>query len=159
MPRLTVCLVFESGAEEAAAFYASVFEDARPGRVARFGEHGPGPAGGVMSIELALGDQPVVLVNGGPHFRFTEAISLSVDCATQEEIDAYSEKLSAGGGEVGPCGWVRDRFGVSWQVQPAVLAELLADPDPAKAGRVLQAMLGMRKIDLAALRRAYAGDA
>lgn len=154
---ITPFLWFDSQAEEAAQFYVSIFPNSRIVKVVRYGAAGPGPAGSAMTVAFELDGLSFVALNGGPHFKFTEAISFVVNCETQDEIDFYWDKLSAGGGEV-QCGWLKDRFGLSWQVVPPALAELLGDPDPQKSTRVMQAMLGMKKLDLAALRRAYEGS-
>ncbi len=156
MPRITTFLTYEARAEEAAQFYLSIFPKSRIVKITRYGDVGPGPAGSVMTVAFELDGQEFVALNGGPHFKFTEAVSLSVECETQEEVDEYSAKLSSDGGELGPCGWVTDKFGVSWQVNPSILGEMLADPDPAKAARVFEAVLGMKKIDIAALEKAHA---
>ncbi len=156
MPRITTFLTYEARAEEAAQFYVSIFPNSRIVKITRYGDAGPGPAGSVMTVAFELDGQEFVALNGGPHFKFTEAVSLSVECETQEEVDEYSAKLSSDGGELGPCGWVTDKFGVSWQVNPSILGEMLADPDPAKAARVFEAVLGMKKIDIAALEKAHA---
>ena len=152
--RIFPFLWFDGQAEEAAGFYISAFPNSRIVRTARYGEAGPGPKGSVMTVEFELAGQRFIALNGGPQFRFTEAISLSVDCKTQEEVDAYWEKLSVGG-EPGPCGWLKDKYGLSWQINPTVLGDMLSDPDPAKANRVMEAMLKMKKIDIATLKRAY----
>ena len=154
LQRITPFLWFDRQAEEAANFYASIFPESKIVKVARYGEGGPGPAGSVMTIEFQLAGQKFVGLNGGPHFKFNEAVSFVVNCQTQEEVDHYWEKLSAGGTEV-QCGWLKDKFGLSWQIVPTALPELLSDPDRQKANRVMQAMLQMTKIDVAALRRAY----
>ncbi len=155
MPKslITPFLWFDSQAEEAANFYVSIFPNSRIGKVTRFGPGGPGPAGSVMTVAFELQGQPLVALNGGPHFHFTEAISFMVDCQSQQEVDNYWEKLSAGGSE-GRCGWLKDRFGLSWQIVPSRLQELLSDPDPQKSKRVVQAMLKMVKLDISALERA-----
>ena len=129
--KITPFLWFDHQAEEAAAFYTSIFPNSKIVKVVRYGEAGPGPAGSVMTVEFQLDGQTFVALNGGPHFKFTEAISFVVNCQTQDEVDAYWEKLSAGGSEV-QCGWLKDKFGLSWQIVPTVLPELLGDPDPAK---------------------------
>ncbi len=157
MPKIVTFLTYEARAEEAAELYVSIFPNSRIVKTTRYGEAGPGPAGSVMTVEFELDGQEFVALNGGPHFKFSEAISLSVECRTQDEVDEYSDKLTSDGGEVGPCGWVTDGFGVSWQVNPSILGEMLADPDPARAARVFEAVLGMKKIDIAALEEAYAG--
>ena len=154
MSKITPFLTFDDRAEEAAAFYVSLFEQSKIHRIIPYGDAGPGPKGSVMTVEFELDGQPFVALNGGSHFTFTDGFSMSVACETQAEVDHYWEKLSEGG-EPGPCGWVRDRFGLSWQVTPTLLARLLADPDPEKSKRVMEAMLGMTKIDLDALQRAY----
>jgi predicted 3-demethylubiquinone-9 3-methyltransferase (glyoxalase superfamily) len=153
----TTCLWFDTQAEEAAQFYTSVFKDARMGSVSRYGEAGPRPAGTVITAEFELNGQKFVALNGGPEYRFTEAISFQVPCADQDEVDYYWERLTADGGEPGPCGWLKDRFGLSWQVVPAVLGSLLADPDPGKAAATTKAMLSMGKLDIAELERARDG--
>jgi predicted 3-demethylubiquinone-9 3-methyltransferase (glyoxalase superfamily) len=154
MPHITPFLWFDTQAEEAAEFYVSVFKNSRILDISRYGEAGPGPAGSVLTVRFELGGQEFLALNGGPQFTFTEAISFLVDCETQEEVDHYWEKLSEGG-EPGMCGWLKDRYGLSWQVTPSVLGRMLTDPDPAKANRVMQAMLQMNKIDIAALLKAY----
>ena len=158
MPKITPFLWFDGQAEEAAAFYVSVFKNSRIVTTARYGEAGPGPAGSVMTVMFQLDGQEFIALNGGPQFRFTEAISFSVDCRTQPEVDEYWAKLSAGG-EEGPCGWLKDRYGLSWQINPAILGQMLSDPDPVKSKRVMEAMLKMKKIDIAGLERAYGGRA
>jgi len=158
MQKITPFLWFDTQAEEAAKFYASIFPNSRILKTARYGEAGPGPKGSVMTVEFELDGQRMIALNGGPHFKFTEAISLSVDCRDQKEVDHYWSKLSQGGQE-SMCGWLKDRYGLSWQVNPAILGELLADPDAKKAKRVMEAMLKMKKIDIAALKRAYEGTA
>ncbi len=152
--RITPFLWFDHQAEEAAAFYVSVFPNSKVTKVLRYGEAGPGPAGSVMTVEFELEGQPFVALNGGPHFKFTEAVSFVVNCATQADVDTYWEKLAAGGVH-DQCGWLKDRFGLSWQIVPTALIELLGDPDPVKANRVMKAMLGMKKLDVAGLKRAY----
>jgi predicted 3-demethylubiquinone-9 3-methyltransferase (glyoxalase superfamily) len=152
--RITPFLWFDGNAEEAASFYVSVFRNSKIVTTARYGDAGPGPKGSVMTVVFSLDGQEFIALNGGPHFKFTEAVSFSVDCKTQEEVDYYWERLSAGGQQQ-PCGWLKDRFGLSWQVNPGKLGEMLGDPDPARSRRVMEAMLKMKKIDLAALERAY----
>ncbi|MDP8927195.1 MAG: VOC family protein [Actinomycetota bacterium] len=149
-------LWFDTEAEEAAGFYTSVFTSSRIVNVTRYTEAGPRPAGMVMTVEFELDGQRFVGINGGPEFTFDEAVSFQINCETQNEIDYYWERLSAGGQE-GPCGWLKDRYGLSWQVVPTVLEELLADPDPQRARRAMQAVLGMGKLDVAALRSAADG--
>jgi len=158
MPAITPCLWFDGKAEEAAEFYVSVFPDSRVDKVDRSAAETPsGPKGMVLTVELTLSGQPFVGLNGGPDFQFNEAISFMVDCADQAEVDHYWEALTAGGGQPGPCGWLKDRFGVSWQVIPRRLNELVGGPDAAAAERAMKAMLEMSKIDVAELERAYAG--
>jgi predicted 3-demethylubiquinone-9 3-methyltransferase (glyoxalase superfamily) len=161
-PRITPCLWFDDQAEEAARFYTGIFENSRIVHVSHYGEagqdvHGKKP-GTVMVVAFELDGQAFTALNGGPMFRFNEAISFQIDCQTQDEVDYYWQRLSAGGDErAQQCGWLKDRFGVSWQVVPRALIEMLGDPDPGKSQRVMTAMLQMKKFDLAALRRAYAG--
>ncbi len=152
--KITPFLWFDRQAEEAAAFYTSIFPKSKIVKVVRYGEAGPGPAGSAMTVEFQLEGMTIVALNGGPHFKFTEAVSFVVNCQTQEEVDAYWGKLSAGGGEV-QCGWIKDKFGLSWQIVPIVLPELLGDPDPVKSQRVMKAMLTMKKLDIRALKQAY----
>jgi predicted 3-demethylubiquinone-9 3-methyltransferase (glyoxalase superfamily) len=157
MPKITPFLWFENRAEEAMQFYTSVFKNSKPGRVTRYGDGGPGPKGQAMSVTFQLEGQDFIGLNGRPHFHFTEAISLFVNCETQEEVDDLWSKLS-GGGAPGRCGWLKDKYGLSWQIIPKQLGEMLADKDPEKSQRVLQTMLKMDKIDIAALKRAYEGQ-
>lgn len=153
--KITTFLTFDDQAEEAVAFYTSVFPDSRIVSTTRYGEAGPGPEGSLLTAVFELAGQQFVALNGGPSFGFSQGISLSVACETQAEIDELWERLTDGG-EPGRCGWLTDRFGVSWQVNPPILGELLGDPDPAKAAAVMEAMLQMDKIELEPLRRAYA---
>jgi predicted 3-demethylubiquinone-9 3-methyltransferase (glyoxalase superfamily) len=155
MPKITPCLWFDTQGEEAARFYTSIFPNSRIVDIAHYGEAGPRDAGTVMVVQFELDGQEFVALNGGPEFTFDEAISFQIDCADQEEVDRYSEALTDGG-EQGPCGWVKDRFGLSWQVVPKRMIELLSDPDEAKAQRAMAAMLEMRKIDIAAVEAAAA---
>jgi predicted 3-demethylubiquinone-9 3-methyltransferase (glyoxalase superfamily) len=155
MQKITPCLWFDTEGEEAARFYTSVFPNSRIVDVARYGSAGPRPEGTVMTVTFELDGQQFVALNGGPDFTFNEAISFQVDCKTQEEVDAFWDALSEGG-EEGPCGWLKDRFGVSWQIVPTALSELLADPDRERSQRVMRAMLGMGKIEIAGLERAAA---
>jgi len=158
MQRITPFLWFDDQAEEAAKFYCSVFKNSKIKEKTYYtGEEPVGKKGQVMTVVFELDGQEFVALNGGPQFKFTEAISFSVNCETQEEIDYFWEKLSADGGSTGPCGWLKDKFGLSWQVSPIVLAEMLSDKDPAVAGRVMEAMLQMTTFDIAALERAYKG--
>jgi predicted 3-demethylubiquinone-9 3-methyltransferase (glyoxalase superfamily) len=156
MQKITPCLWFDTEGEEAAQFYTSVFPSSRIVEIARYGSAGPRPEGTVMTVLFELDGQRFTALNGGPDFRFNEAISFQVDCENQEEVDEYWSAL-ADGGEEGPCGWLKDRFGVSWQIVPKVLGELIGDPDQAKAQRVMAAMLKMGKIDIAELERAADG--
>jgi predicted 3-demethylubiquinone-9 3-methyltransferase (glyoxalase superfamily) len=152
----TTCLWFDTEGEAAANFYTSIFKDSRIGRVSRYTEAGPGPAGSAMVVEFELNGQKFIALNGGPaNVHFTEAISFQVPCADQAEVDYYWERLSDGGQE-DACGWVKDRYGLSWQVVPTALTEMLSDPDPAKVRRAMEAMFTMRKLDIAALQKAYA---
>jgi predicted 3-demethylubiquinone-9 3-methyltransferase (glyoxalase superfamily) len=153
MKEIVPCLWFDTEGEEAAEFYTSVFPNSKIVEVTHYGSAGPRREGLVMTVAFELDGQEFVALNGGPDFHFNEAISFIVNCETQEEVDTYWETLSEGG-EEGPCGWLKDKFGVSWQVTPTVLAKLLADPDSQKAQRVMAAMLEMRKIDIASLERA-----
>ena len=160
--RITPCLWFDDQAEEAATLYTSIFPGSRIVTVSRYGEagrevHGR-PPGSVMVVAFELEGQAFTALNGGPVFKFTEAISLQVSCRTQEEVDHYWEELSRGGDErAQQCGWLKDRYGLSWQIVPVALTEMMADPDPVKAGRVMQAMLQMKKIDIKGLHQAYSG--
>jgi predicted 3-demethylubiquinone-9 3-methyltransferase (glyoxalase superfamily) len=156
MQKITPFLWFDNQAEEAARFYTSIFKNSRIGKIARYGDAGPGPKGSVMTVEFQLEGQDFVALNGGPLFKFTEAISFVVDCRTQAEVDRFWKKLSAGGKEV-QCGWLKDKYGLSWQIVPTVLGELLGSKDTAKAQRVMQAMLAMVKIDIEKLKQAARG--
>jgi predicted 3-demethylubiquinone-9 3-methyltransferase (glyoxalase superfamily) len=160
MKKISHCLWFDNQAEEAARFYTSVFPDGKIGRVSRFGNEGQEihgqPPGRVMTVEFEIAGLPYLALNGGPLFKFNEAFSIVVTCDTQEEIDDLWTKLTEGGGQDGPCGWLRDKFGVSWQLAPRVLPELIAG-DQARADRVMKAMLSMKKLDIAALRAAAEG--
>ena len=153
----TTCLWFDGQAEEAAHYYTSIFESSKLGRVGRYTDAGPGPAGTVLAVEFELNGQKFVALNGGPEFTFNEAISFQIHCDDQDEIDYYWTKLSEGGQEVA-CGWLKDRYGVSWQVIPTVLVDMIGDPDAEKATRASEAMLSMTKFDIAALEKAYAGE-
>jgi predicted 3-demethylubiquinone-9 3-methyltransferase (glyoxalase superfamily) len=160
--RITPCLWFDNQGEEAAKFYTGIFKNSRIVNIARYGEagrevHGR-PAGSVMTVAFELDGQRFTALNGGPIFKFNEAVSFQVDCETQEEVDYYWDRLSEGGDEKAQqCGWVKDKYGLSWQVVPRVLIEMMSDPDPARSGRAMTAMLQMKKIDIAGLKRAYAG--
>jgi len=153
MQKITPFLWFDTQAEAAAKFYASVFPNSKILKTARYGEAGPGPKGSVMTVEFELAGQRMIALNGGPHFKFTEAISLSVDCKDQKEVDRYWNRLSQGGQE-SMCGWLKDKYGLSWQINPSILGKLLSDKDAKKAKRVMEAMLKMKKIDIAALNAA-----
>ncbi|MGR8007217.1 VOC family protein [Streptomyces hypolithicus] len=153
----TNCLWFDGQAEEAAEHYVSIFKDAKLGRVGRYTEAGPGPAGTAMAVEFEINGQKFVGVNGGPQFTFDEAISFQIHCAEQSEVDYYWSRLSEGGSQ-GPCGWLKDKYGVSWQVIPDGLIDMLGDPDPEKATRTTKAMFAMSKLDIGALRKVHAGE-
>ena len=157
MKQITPFLWFDKQAEEAADFYVSVFPNSKLGSISRYGEAGPREAGTVMTVDFELNGQRFVALNGGPEFKFTEAVSFVISCETQDEVDDYWTKLSEGG-EEGPCGWLKDKYGLSWQVVPTALMELLNDPDREKAQRVMSAMLQMGKIEIEPLRRAYEGE-
>ena len=152
--KIVTNLWFDNEAEEAVNFYVSVFKNSKVGTVARYGEAGPGPKGSVMTVSFALEGQQFTALNGGPHFKFTEAISFVVDCGTQEEVDELWDKLSEGG-QTQQCGWLKDRFGLSWQIIPSELPKLIGDPDPRKSQRVMEAMLQMTRIDIAKLKQAH----
>ncbi len=153
MQKITPFLWYDNNAEEAVNFYVSIFRNSKVLSVTRYGEAGPGPAGTVMVVEFQLDGQEFVALNGGPHFKFTEAISLVVNCETPEEVDGFWEKLSEGG-EKSRCGWLKDRYGLSWQVVPTVLGELMQARDPEKSKRVMEAMLKMDKLDIKTLKQA-----
>ncbi len=153
MKKIAPFLWFDNQAEEAANFYVSIFGNSKVLDVTRYGDAGPGPKGAVMTVSFVLDGQDFTALNGGPAFKFTEAISFTVDCETQEEVDYYWQQLSDGVFE-GQCGWLKDKFGLSWQIVPSVLGALLRHPDPARAQRVMRAMLQMKKLDIAALQRA-----
>ena len=154
MQKITPFLWYDNNAEEAVSLYISVFKNSKITDITRYGDAGPGPKGSVMTIAFQLEGQDFIALNGGPMSKFTDAISLSVDCKTQQEVDELWEKLSAGG-QPGQCGWLKDKFGLSWQIVPSALVEMLQDQDAEKSNRVMQAMMQMRKIDVASLRRAY----
>ncbi len=155
MSEITPCLWFDTEGEDAAKFYTSVFPNSKILHVARYGSAGPRPEGTVMTVDFELNGQEFMALNGGPEFTFSEAISFQVSCKTQDEVDTYWSRLSEGG-EEGPCGWLKDKYGVSWQIVPTALAELLTDPDPEKSQRVMSAMLKMKKIEIDKLERAAA---
>ena len=154
--KITTFLWFDNQAEEAIDFYTSILRNSRKGEVVRYGDTGPGPKGQVMTAEFELAGQQFMALNGGPHFKFTEAISLMVKCDTQEEIDELWEKLSAGGQKV-ECGWLKDKFGLSWQIVPTILGQLMKDKDPAKRERVMQVIMQTKKFEIAQLQEAAAG--
>lgn len=158
MQKITPFLWFDGQAEQAAKFYTSIFKRSKVTGVTRYGDGGPGPKGKVMSVNFELEGQPFYALNGGPEYHFTPAISFFVDCKTQKEVDDLWRKLSRGG-KPNVCGWLTDKFGITWQIVPSILGEFLSDPDPAKAARVMEAMLKMDKIDIAGLKSAYRGDA
>jgi predicted 3-demethylubiquinone-9 3-methyltransferase (glyoxalase superfamily) len=156
MQKITPFLWFNNQAEEAMHFYTSIFKNSKIGHITHYGEAGPGPKGSVLTASFELEGQQFTALNGGPEFTFTPAISFLVNCETQEEVDELWEKLSAGGEEV-ECGWLKDKYGVSWQIVPTILGEMLNDTDPQRLQRVMQAMLQMKKIDMKALQQAYEG--
>jgi predicted 3-demethylubiquinone-9 3-methyltransferase (glyoxalase superfamily) len=155
--KITTFLWFDQNAEEAANHYVSIFKNSKILNIARYGDAGPGPKGSVMTVHFELEGQEFIALNGGPHFQFTEAISLLVSCDSQKEVDELWAELVAGG-EESQCGWLKDKYGLSWQVVPRALSEMLTDRDPAKSKRVMEAMLQMKKIDLGRLERAYRGE-
>jgi predicted 3-demethylubiquinone-9 3-methyltransferase (glyoxalase superfamily) len=155
MQKITPCLWFDTQGEDAANFYVSVFKNSKILEVSRYGEGAPMPAGTALVVNFEIDGVRMQALNGGPAFSFNEAISLSVDTPTQDEVDYLWDTLTADGGEAGQCGWLKDKYGVSWQIVPSVMAELLADPDPAKAANTMQAMLQMQKLDIAALQAAH----
>ena len=161
MQKITPFLWFDDQAEKAVKFYTSIFNNSKIGRILRYDENAAkaagGPVGSVLTIEFELDGQKFVALNGGPQFKFNESVSFVVNCETQEEVDYFWEKLTADGGEESQCGWLKDRFGVSWQVPPTILIDMLHDKDSEKSERVMKAMLQMQKIDIAKLRAAYAG--
>ena len=156
MPKITPFLWFDHQAEEAANFYVSLFKNSKVTNVSRYGDGAPRPKGTAMMVNFQLDGQQVIALNGGPEFKFTEAISFFVDCETQEEVDRLWNVLTKDG-EEGQCGWLKDKFGLSWQIVPRALGELMGDPDPVKSQRVMQAMLQMKKIDTAKLKQAHDG--
>jgi predicted 3-demethylubiquinone-9 3-methyltransferase (glyoxalase superfamily) len=158
MHKITPFLWFNDNAEEAANFYVSVFKNSKIGKITRWPAGGPGKEGSVLTITFQLDGQDFIALNGGPMFKFSEAISFSVDCQTQQEVDELWEKLTGGGGEKGRCAWLKDKFGVSWQIVPRALPELLGDKDPKRAQRVMQAMMQMDKIDIQRLKDAAASS-
>jgi predicted 3-demethylubiquinone-9 3-methyltransferase (glyoxalase superfamily) len=163
MQKITPFLWFEDQAEEAVKFYTSIFKNSKTGRILRYGEEAAKisstgqPAGSVLTVEFEIEGQKFVALNGGPRFKFNESISFAVNCETQEEVDYFWEKLTADGGKESQCGWLKDKFGLSWQVTPSVLIDMLHDKDSEKAERVMKAMLQMQKIDIEKLKAAYRG--
>ena len=157
MQKITPFLWFDNNAEEAMNLYVSIFKNSKIGTVSRYGDAGPGPKGTVMLATFELEGQQFMALNGGPHYKLSPAISLYVDCKTQEEVDELWAKLTADGGKEDRCGWLTDKFGLSWQIIPSLLGEMLGDKDPEKSQRVMKAMLQMGKIDIEALKQAYAG--
>ena len=155
MQKITPFLWFDGQAEEAAKFYVSIFKNSQIGTISRYGDVGPGPKGSVMTVKFQIEGQEFVALNGGPMFKFNESISFVINCETQEEVDYFWQKLTADGGEESRCDWLKDKFGVSWQVVPTILNEMIMDKDAAKSQRVIKAMLEMDKIDIATLKRAY----
>ena len=153
--KITPCLWFEGNAEEAMDFYFSIFEDGKILDVTRWGKGGMGQEGSVLVAKFQIAGQEYMALNGGPEFKFTEAISLSIDCGSQDEVDALTEKLTADGGEIGPCGWVKDKFGLSWQVVPRILMQMIQDKDQNRADRVMAALMQMMKINIKQHEEAY----
>ena len=156
MQKITPFLWFDNQAEEAMHHYVSIFKNSKVGKITRCGDVGPGPKGSVLVASFELEGQQFMALNGGPQFKFTEAVSFVVNCETQAEVDELWEKLGEGG-QFQPCGWLKDKFGLSWQITPTLLLEMINDPDPEKSGRVMAAMMQMTKIDIAKLRQAYQG--
>jgi predicted 3-demethylubiquinone-9 3-methyltransferase (glyoxalase superfamily) len=157
MQKITPFLWFDNNAEEAANFYISVFKNSKIGKISCYGDAGPGPKGQVMVVQFTLDGQEFTALNGGPHFKFNEAVSFVVSCETQAEVDYFWDKLISGGGQPSQCGWLKDKFGLSWQIVPSVIPRMMSDPDPAKSNRVMQAVLKMTKPDIAEMQRAYDG--
>jgi predicted 3-demethylubiquinone-9 3-methyltransferase (glyoxalase superfamily) len=157
MQKITTFLTFSDRAEEAAKFYVSIFKPSKIVKITRYGDAGPGAKGRVMTVQFKLAGEEYVALNGGDPFTFTMGVSLSVDCKTQKEIDTYTRKLTSNGGEQMPCGWVKDKFGMYWQITPEILPKMIADKNTARADRAMKAMMQMMKLDIAALKKAYAG--
>lgn len=157
MPAITPCLWFDTQALEAAKFYVSVFKNSKLGKVSYYGDGAPLPKGTVLTVTFELDGEPFLALNGGPIYQFTEAVSFMVDCETQAEIDDYWAKLTADGGKEVQCGWLRDKYGLSWQIVPRVLVEMLSDPDAAKINRMMQALMQMVKLDIEKLKEAFSG--
>ncbi|HXI58959.1 MAG TPA: VOC family protein [Polyangia bacterium] len=156
MQKITTFLTYNNQAEEAVKLYTSIFKNSKITSTSRYGEAGPGAKGSVMTMTFEIDGQEFIALNGGPTFKFSQGISLTVNCETQAEVDEYWEKLSEGGQKI-QCGWLTDKFGVSWQITPTILAKLMTDKDPAKSARVMNAMMQMKKLDIAALKKAYEG--
>jgi predicted 3-demethylubiquinone-9 3-methyltransferase (glyoxalase superfamily) len=159
MGNVSTCLWFDGQAEEAARFYTSVVKNSRVGDIVLYGEAGPGEKGSVMIVMFELDGQKFIGLNGGPEFKFNEAISVHITCDSQQEIDELSQQLTADGGEEGPCGWVKDKYGLSWQIDSRALHEMITSPDQEGAARAIKAMLGMKKLDVRALQDAFVGQA
>jgi predicted 3-demethylubiquinone-9 3-methyltransferase (glyoxalase superfamily) len=157
MQKITPFLWFDHQAEEAAKFYTSIFKNSKIKKITRYTKVGPGPEGSVMTVVFTLNGQDFIALNGGPNFKFTEAISLVVNCETQAEVDRYWKKLTAGGGKTGACGWLQDKYGLFWQITPTMLMKLIADKNPDKINRVMTAMMQMVKLDIKKLKAAAAG--
>ena len=157
MQKITPFLWFDKQAEEAAQFYVSIFKNSKILNVSRYGDAGPGPKGSVMVVNFQIAGQEFTALNGGPLFKFSEAFSFVVNCENQQEVDEYWDKLTSGGGQESQCGWLKDKFGFSWQIVPTALAKLMSDKDPANASRVMQTLLQMKKIDIATLEEAAKG--
>lgn len=155
--KISPFLWFDTEAEEAANFYTSIFKNAKIGRVMRVGDAGPGPKGSVLTVEFVLEGMEFVALNGGPQYQFTPAVSFQINCETQEEVDHYWDGLLAGGGTTQACGWLQDKYGLSWQVTPVVLFKMLTDPDTEKSGRAMKQMMEMVKLDISPLQKAYEG--
>ncbi len=158
MQKITPFLWFDNNAEEAAQFYTSIFKDSKILNVSRYGDAGPGPKGSAMVVNFQLAGQQFTALNGGPQFKFSEAFSFVVNCENQQEVDEYWRKLTANGGAESMCGWLKDKFGFSWQIGPTALAKLMSDKDPQRASRVMQALLKMTRIDIATLEQAAEGE-
>jgi predicted 3-demethylubiquinone-9 3-methyltransferase (glyoxalase superfamily) len=156
--KITPFLWFDHQAEEAAEYYTSIFNGSSIDGIARYGDTGPGPKGSVMTVQFTIEGQQFVALNGGPQFKFTEAISFVVNCETQDELDNLWEKLLSGGGQESQCGWLKDKYGMSWQLVPASIEEMLQDKDPERSSRVMRAVMKMKKLDIAELQRAFKGD-
>ena len=156
MQKITPFLWFDNNGEEAANFYVSIFKNSKVLNISRYGDAGPGPKGTVLTVAFELDGQKFTALNGGPQFKFTEAVSFVVNCETQQEIDYFWEKLSAGGAE-SQCGWLKDKYGLSWQVVPTILGELMSEKDPERSNRVMQEILKMQKLEIEPLKRAYEG--